>query len=97
MADGKAAAGDLREAEHLAAKIGSDSTYVGQPVLAQRRCLLCCHCLQLSLLATNGTLNVINSRDWSFGQTVAVTIWAAPLAEYRDLSSRKFNPLKGFS
>lgn len=38
--------------------------------------------LQLGLLALNGTLNVINNKDWSFGQIVAVMIWAAPFAEY---------------
>lgn len=46
--------------------------------------------LQLSLLALNGTLEVINNKDWSFGQIVAVTIWAAPLAEYLHLLARTY-------
>ena len=30
------------------------------------------------------------SKDWSFGQIVAVTVWAAPLIEYLKLSTRKY-------
>lgn len=38
--------------------------------------------MQLSLLTIGSSLNMMNYRDWSFGQIVAVTIWAPPLMGY---------------
>ena len=38
--------------------------------------------LQLSLLTIGTSLNMLDTHAWSFGQIVAVTIWAPPLVEY---------------
>ncbi|ORX96513.1 hypothetical protein BCR34DRAFT_578638 [Clohesyomyces aquaticus] len=38
--------------------------------------------MQLSLLAIATSLNMMNRRNWSFGQVVAVTIWGPPLLGY---------------
>lgn len=38
--------------------------------------------MQLSLLSIGTSLKMMNRHDWSFGQIVAVTIWAPPLLGY---------------
>ncbi|KAF2734237.1 hypothetical protein EJ04DRAFT_603366 [Polyplosphaeria fusca] len=38
--------------------------------------------MQLSLLSIGTSLNMMNRGNWSFGQIVAVTIWAQPLMGY---------------
>lgn len=38
--------------------------------------------MQLSLLAIGKSLNMMNPHDWSFGQIVAITVWAPPILEY---------------
>ena len=43
-----------------------------------------------SLIELAGSGTASTSNDWSFGQIVAVTVWAAPLIEYIKLSTRKY-------
>ncbi|QDS73351.1 hypothetical protein FKW77_006818 [Venturia effusa] len=44
--------------------------------------MVACLGMQLSLLAIGKSLNMMNPHDWSFGQIIAITIWAPPIVEY---------------
>jgi hypothetical protein len=50
--------------------------------------------LQLSLLSIDASLDLMDPKAWSFGQIVAVTIWAAPIAEYFYLLTCEFTLFK---
>ena len=38
--------------------------------------------MQLSLLSIGSSLEMMDVKDWSFGQVVAVTIWVPPMMNY---------------
>ncbi|KAF2799252.1 hypothetical protein K505DRAFT_266015 [Melanomma pulvis-pyrius CBS 109.77] len=45
-------------------------------------CFVAGICMQLSLLSIGTSLNMMDGKDWGFGQIVAITIWVPPLMAY---------------
>lgn len=50
--------------------------------------------MQLSLLSVSTSLNMTNRKEWSFGQIVAITIWAPPLLGYLYEEIKLFIPAR---
>lgn len=44
--------------------------------------MLACLGMQLSTLAIGNSLNMMDPYSWSFGQIIAITVWAPPILEY---------------
>jgi hypothetical protein len=51
--------------------------------------MLACLGMQLSTLAIGKSLNMMNPYNWSFGQVIAITVWAPPILGYAHDEFRK--------
>jgi hypothetical protein len=89
--DGQSPAHEHGHPPFFRSRFGAEVTYILVTI-----CFLAGVGMQLSLLSIGTSLNMMNRMHWSFGQIVAVTIWAEPLLgwlydESKELLRSKFD------